>query len=33
MIKATVRPDVNKAECSRTNVNKQTHALFPALKG
>ncbi len=29
MIKAGVRPDVNKVKCSRTNANKLTHALFP----
>jgi hypothetical protein len=33
MIKATVRPDVNKAECSGTNANKQIHAHFSPFKG
>ena len=31
VIKAIVRPNVNKVECSRTNADKQTHA-FQGLK-
>jgi hypothetical protein len=28
MIKANVRPDVNKVGRSKTNANKQTHAIW-----
>jgi hypothetical protein len=32
MIKAIVKPDVDKVEHSRTMINKKTHALFSLVR-